>query len=275
MKTLNEAIDRLRPDAAAILRKHLTAVGIETWEDITADALYDLRDEVTTTLAPGSARVVLGTMKTILRRVDGETELPKDYDKPLTVRGDTVRATYLTPEELARFEAVTTRGKAEKIVQIESLIEAYTGARLSDVMTFTDENFVDGCLVYTSIKTRVTATIPCGEKTRGWIRYAQEHRDDEPTLMSRNRIIRRLAQLAEIDEPVKTRRGGKERVTPKWEVLSSHSFRRSAASNLVAAGASINDARLCLGHTSCAMTERYVCLNKPALSDEAKSYLAN
>ena len=262
----------MRPDAALILRKHLTAVGITEWDDINTESICDLRDEVCETLSPGSAKVTLSYLKTLLRRTEA-IDNPEAYDKLLTLKGDNCRATYLTSEELAAFEGVQTRGAKEKIVQVESLIEAYTGARLSDVMTFDETNFVDGYLTYTSIKTHVAATIPCSEKTRGWIAYAQEHRADEPSLVARNRIIRRLAELAGIDTPVKTRRGGVESVTPKYEVISSHSFRRSFVTNLIASGASFNDAKVCAGHTSVAMTERYCCLNKPNLSSEAMAYI--
>ena len=154
----------------------------------------------------------------------------------------------------------------------EFLIEAFTGARISDVMTFTEENFSGGYLTYTSKKTRVTATVPVSEKTKGWIRYAQEHREDEPTLMSRNRIIRRIARMAKIDAPVKTRHGGVEKVTPKYEVISSHTARKSMVTNLIEAGASLMEAKVCAGHKDSAMTERYCCITKPNLSAKAMRY---
>ena len=110
------------------------------------------------------------------------------------------------------------------------------------------------------------------EKTRGWILYAQEHRGDEPTKMSRTRIIRRIAKDAGITKMVKTRRGGIEKTTPKCEVISSHSFRKSCATNLVMAGASLTEAKICLGHTNEAMTSRYVVASRPNLSKEAMRY---
>lgn len=258
--------------AGASLRKHLSAQGIATWDDITRASLYDLRDYLLDTVAASSAKQILSNLRAILNRVKDEVELPQDFAKILAVKGDVSRSTFLTPDELRSFEAVPCHLRKERLVQIESLIEAYTGARISDVMTFTEQNFNEGYLTYTSKKTKVTATVPVSEKTKGWIRYAQEHREDEPTLMGRNRIIRRIAQKAGIDEVVKTRRGGEEKTTPKWQVISSHTFRKSACTNLVLAGASLNEAKLCLGHRSIAMTERYLCVSKPQLSDSAMRY---
>jgi len=272
MKTLQQSIDKLQDAAAQSLRKHLKAAGINEWGDITRCALYDLRDGVQGAVAASSAKQILSNLRAILNRVKDEVELPADFAKILSVKGDASRATYLTPVELKRFEAVQPKTRQARVVQVEFLIEAYTGARISDVMTFDESNFQGGYLTYTSEKTKITATVPVSEKTMGWIRYAQEHREDEPTLMSRNRIIRRIAQLAGINEMVKTRHGGVEKTTPKWQVLTSHCARRSTATNLVMAGASLTEAKLILGHSSEGMTSRYIVASRPNLSDKAMRY---
>lgn len=272
MRTLQQTIDKMS-QGACTLRKHLKAVGINEWEDITRASLYDLRDELLESVAASSAKQTLSSLRAILNRVKDEIELPADFAKILSIKGDVTRSTFLTPDELKAFEAIQPKTRQARVVQIEFLIEAFTGARLSDVMELTAENFTaDGFLTYTSKKTKITATVPVSEKTRGWILYAQEHRQDEPTLACRNRIIRRIAQQAGINETVKTRRGGVEKVSPKWEVLTSHCGRRSMVSNLISAGASLNDAKLCAGHSSTAMTERYCCVSKPELSAKAMRY---
>lgn len=272
MKTLEQTLQKMEKGAAQSLRKHLAAVGISSWEDMTRSALYDLRDHLEEAVAPSSAKQILSNLRAILNRVKDEVDLPSDFAKILSVKGDVCRSTYLTPDELRRFEAVEVRGAKARLVQVEFLIEAFTGARISDVQTFTEENFAGGYLTYTSKKTKVTATVPVSEKTKGWIRYAQEHRAEEPTLMSRNRIIRRIAKEAGIDTPVKTRHGGVEKVTPKWAVLTSHCARRSCASNLAGAGASLTEIRFTMGHTSESMTSRYVCESRPNLSAKAMKY---
>lgn len=272
MRTLQEAIEKMEKGAAQSLRKHLGAVGVSTWEDMSRSALYDLRDHLEEAVAPSSAKQILSNLRALLNRVKDEVALPQDFAKILAVKGDVCRSTFLTPDELRKFEAVRVKGTKARLVQVEFLIEAFTGARISDVQNFTEENFAGGYLTYTSKKTKVTATVPVSEKTKGWIRYAQEHRADSPTLMSRNRIIRRIAKEAGIDSPVKTRRGGVEKVTPKWEVLTSHCARRSCASNLAGAGASLTEIRFTMGHTSEAMSSRYVCESRPNLSAKAMRY---
>ena len=275
MRTLIEALDRMdnKGGAAQTLRKHLCAAGIKDWADITKSALFDFRDEVMRVCATSTARTVFARAKAFLNRYSDSVSLPDDWQKILTCKNERPRRTFLTTKELDAFEKVSPKNAREKIVQIESLIEAYTGARISDVMTFTEENFKeDGYLTYTSIKTRVTATVPISEKTKGWIAYAQQHRGDEPITKVRNDIIRRLARKAGICERIKVVEAGVEKEGEKWNFLTSHSFRISTATNLSLAGASLLEIKGVLGHTSASTTERYIVSNRPNLSAKAMSY---
>ena len=275
MKTLQQAISQKenRGGAGQSLRKHLSAVGILEWGDITRSSLYDLRDHLAEVIAPGTARTVMAHVKAIFNRYSDEVELPKDWSKILSAKATKPLRTYLTPGELARFENIETKRAGEMVVQIESLLEAYTGARVSDIMELTKENIADGILTYVSKKTKVRASVPVSKKVEGWIEYAQGHRDDEPTLKCRNEIIRRLAKKAGIDEPVTVFRGGKTVKSPKHEQLSSHSFRISFVTNLQKAGMDMLSISRMAGHSNTAMTERYCAPTTPELSGKAVAYL--
>lgn len=259
--------------AADTLRKHLTAAGITTWRDVKKTSLHDFTDEVRSTTAPSTTRVIFARAKVFLDRYSECMKLPDDWKAILAAKTARPVRTFLNTEELGLFEAVKTRNATHEIVKVEALIEAYTGARISDVMNFTEANFSeDGYLTYTSQKTGVTATVPVSEKTRGWIRYAQAHREDEPGTFTRNYIIRTLARKAGIDTRVKVVHAGVEREGEKWRFLSSHSFRISAATNLTLAGASLYETMAILGHRNIATTERYVVKTRPQISPKVMSY---
>lgn len=277
MRTLQQAIERIdnKGGAGSSLRKHLNNAGIHEWKDINADSLFEFHDLMCAAIAPSTAKTITAHFKAILRRHKSIVNLPEDWEDILAVKGDVSRSIFLNPEELKAFESVKTKTAKEKITQIEFLIEAYTGARVSDVMELTEENFQGGMLTYTSKKTRVTATVPISEKTKRWIRYAQKHRDDEPSMAGREIIIKRIARSAGLTEMVKTRRGGVERVTPKWMVCTSHVARKSTATNLAMAGATLSDIKNILGHLSEATSSRYVVNYKPALSKEALTFFSN
>lgn len=259
--------------AADTLRKHLTAAGITTWRDVKKTSLHDFADEVRSTTAPSTTRVIFARAKVFLDRYSECMKLPDDWKAILAAKTARPVRTFLTTEELGRFEVVPTYKPTHEIVKVEALIEAYTGARISDVMNFTEANFSeDGYLTYTSKKTGVTATVPVSEKTKGWIRYAQAHREDEPGTFGRNYIIRSLARKAGINERVKVVTRGKEKEGEKWEFLSSHSFRISAATNLTIAGASLYETMNILGHRDIATTERYVVKTRPQITPKVMAY---
>ena len=262
-----------RGGAGDSLRKHLAPVNINIWEDINRTSLYEFRDALLKAVAPSTARTVCANFKALLNRYSDELDLPKDWEKILTVKNEKPLRTYLTPDELKRFEQVATKSKAEAIVKAQSLVEAYTGARVSDIMELTPENIVDGVLTYVSKKTGVRASVPVSRKVEWWIAYAQDHREDEPTLPGRNLIIRRLAKKAGITEPVVVYRAGKTLKTPKYEQLSSHSFRISFVTNLQKSGMDMLSLSRLAGHRNLQMTERYCAPTTPNLTKEALAYL--
>lgn len=226
MATLNETINTLRKDAAQGLRKHLSAVGVRTWKDITYRSLERFRNEVTDTLAPGSARVVMANLKTVLNRGARDGVQLISYAKILSAKGDAGWGVRLTAEDLEAFERVATRSAREEIVKAEALGEALTGARVSDLLAITEENYIHGSLVFGIGKWCSLAVIPADQKIRNIIEYIQSHQEDRPSTPTRNNILRRLAKIAGIDEMVTIKRGKLEKTAPKYEVLSSNDFRR-------------------------------------------------
>ena len=67
--TLYEAIFGLCPAVTAPnLVKHLKAAGIGDWEDMTVEALYNLRDELRGSVAPNTAKTYLAELRRIIKR---------------------------------------------------------------------------------------------------------------------------------------------------------------------------------------------------------------
>jgi integrase len=243
-----------------MISKHMKAVGIEDWGDITRSNLYELRDEVERELAPNSRRNFGAVLASFLRRYRDEVTLPDGWEDIIRFRGNKPVHAYLTKEELERLEAVETRTDKERLVKIQSLIEAYTGARISDIQDLTWANIKDGRLTYTSKKTKTTATIPVSGKVAGWVRYSCDYHRNTPSIAGRELIIKRLCRRAGINDRVKVVKGGKTKECEKWEAISSHDMRRSFVTNLIKAGVSLSDTGRMAGHGSnLAMTQRYIC----------------
>lgn len=274
MKTLSEALDRMdnKGGAADSLRKHLSHARITDWDDITRTRLYDLKDELLNTVAASTAKTILARFSALLHRVEDEIALPKDWESILHVKAEKPVKTYLTGAELKSLEGVATKNGHERFVLLSFLIGAYTGMRISDTREITSENIVDGFLSYVSLKTSVHSVVPISPKTVAWIEEMKEAGISLP-LASYNRIIRRLAQRAGIDEVVKIFKAGKHLTKEKWECISSHTARISFCSNLAACGCPMNDISRMAGHTSINTTTRYVCDYKIELPKRAMGYL--
>jgi len=267
--TLTQAIEKYAGGQKKALLRHLYDSGIQNWRDMTTVRLTDLVEELANTVAPGSARTYLATLRHIITLMADTEQIPcKCWRDVLKARGERSTATFLTPDELTQLERVKTMTPNEHYVLNEFLVATRTGCRHSDLMALTPENVENGMLTYTSIKTGITASVPCSERTAEMIKAVREH--PELPLMTYNRIIRRLCERAGICEVVKRHRAGTDEVGPKWKFISSHSARRSVATNLSIAGTPTHDIMFIMGHTSEQMTSRYICQHEIALNDNAR-----
>ena len=274
MRTLQEAINKMenRGGAGASLRKHLSAVGINEWGDITRASLYDFRDHLEESVAPGTAKTICAYAKSLFHRYEDEIKLPSGWSKILQVKGVKPMKTYLTEAELKRFADAPTHTDKEKLVKHLFLICAYTGLRVSDAMKLTPENIVDGNLHYVAQKTKKAGAIPLKSGLDKRIKWISEHPELTITVKSYNEAVRRLCKAAGIDDEVVVLKAGKEMKGPKWRFVSSHTARISTASCLNKRGVPIGDICKLLQHSGTAMTERYIVRDRVELSPRAMAF---
>ena len=273
MKTLYEEIQRHGGKSAPCLVKHLKAAGIAEWDELTRANLFALRDELRESVSPNSAKFYLAAIRAIIARFEDEIELPKDWRAAFRAKSEKPVKTFLSPKEIDSFAKVTPRNERERYVQAAFLCGCWTGARVSDIMEFTELNIRDGMLTYVAKKTGIQSIIPVKPGLENYIAIVQRY-NGEVCLMTYNRIVRDLARRAGINKEVKIHKAGKTRVIKKWEALSSHSARISAASNLAMLGVPMADIKNILGHTSIAMSERYVVPTEVKLSPAAMKYFS-
>lgn len=261
-----------RGGAGASLRKHLSATGINDWEDITRSALYEFRDHLEESVAPNTAKTICAYAKSLFHRYEDDVDLPTGWEKILQIKATRPMKTYLTEAELEKFAAVQTHTVKETLVQNVFLICAYTGLRVSDAMNLTTENIVDGNLHYVAQKTKKAGAIPLKSGLDKRIKWVSEHQDTTITLKSYNEAVRRLAKKAGINAEVVVLKAGKELKGPKWQFVSSHSARISTASCLNKRGVPIGDICKLLQHSGTAMTERYIVRDRVELSPRAMAF---
>ena len=274
MKTLFEAILKHTGAQAPALLKHLAAADIESWADLTKSNLNDLRDSVMESVSASSARTYFAVLKSVIARYEDDVDLPcRTFREILKAKNEKPLKTYLNIEELRRLEAVEPHGPVEELVKYQFLIGAHTGMRISDIRRADEANLGHGNLTYVSVKTGIKASIPCGDRLKGWLE-AVSMNEEHPSLVAYNNAIRRLCRRAGINETVKVYKGGKTLTGEKWEFVSSHTARISFATNLADCNVPVlSISRLC-GHSSIQMTERYIVSKNVQLNDKAMLFLA-
>ena len=258
--------------AGQSLRKHLAAVGINEWGDITRSALFEFHDHVTENLAPGTARTVCAYAKSLLNRYSDEVELPKDWAKILTAKSSKPMKTYLTEDELRRIADAPVHTEKQTLVKNLFLICAYTGLRIGDAMNLTTENIVDGNLHYVAQKTKKAGAIPLKAGLEERIKWVSEHRHLSITLKSYNEDVKKMCKEAGITDEVVVLKAGKEMKGPKWNFITSHTARISTATCLSKRGVPVGDIMKLLQHSGTAMTERYIVRDRIELSPRAMAF---
>ena len=272
MKTLHETLQTSKAGAAS-LRKHLSAVGINEWEDMTRAALYDFRDHLAEAVAPSTARTLCANLKAILNRYCDDVALPGGWPKILSVKATKPLKTYLTETDLDKFASAPAHTAKMRLVQNLFLISAYTGLRVSDAMALTLDNIDGDTLRYVAKKTKKAGVIPLKPGVAERIKWVAEHPGLTVTTKSYNEAVKRMCRLAGIDEEVVVLKAGKELKGPKWMFVSSHQARISMATNLARRGVSITEVKNLLGHSAVSVTERYI-VPSTTLSPMAMAYFS-
>ena len=256
------------------LLKHLDECGIRDWGDVTRANLYALRDHLVRTVAPSSAKTYLAALRSVLNRWAEDAPMPcTDYRDAMRAKNDRPVRVHLTPEELALLEAAETGTPGERLARLLFLTCAWTGMRMSDAVAAGPENVRDGVLRYVSIKTGAHVEVPCRPEVARWLGEIRKAGGFSMTTAGYNKTLRRLCRRAGICSEVKVRRAGRDYTAEKWECVSGHTARISFCTNLAVAGVPLCDIKTLAGHTSEAMTERYVAAHTPKLGSRALELL--
>lgn len=275
--TFKKAFLEKYPERQAVIAYYEKATGRPcTWGDFTAYSLNKFRKYMLeeSGLCRKSVRRYLTWFSIVLAMFEEEVELPKNWRKNLHVADDISQHVYLTEEELMMIAEYTPKNDIEAYIKTSFLLGALTGARHSDYMGFTERNVRDGWLNYVSQKTRKEANIPASPLILKLIRQKSKVSRElsEPCI---NENIRRICKNVGIDEEIQLYQKGAYVVKQKWEYITSHSARRSFATNLYLRGADMYQIMKLMGHSSTTQTEGYICCGLRTLSNEVMGFFEN
>lgn len=176
-----------------------------------------------------------------------------------------VDSVYLTSAELQELYGLDLSGnKRLDRVRDLFLIGCYTGLRFSDYSQLRPENLTSGgrILTVTTQKTGAKVSIPLNPNV---LSILSKYNGVPPRSMSNqkfNDYLKEIGEMAKLTEPVqKTRTRGGFRATEtveKWKVITSHTARRSFATNAFLAGVPPVSIMKITGHKSEGQFLKYI-----------------
>lgn len=245
-----------------------------TWDDLSDELIRDLVDELhEQKLATSSVRTMCAELKAVLN--SNKRRIPSsDYAKILSVRGVATQSVYLTTYEMEHFFAYHPLTETEHYVHRNFCVAMMTGARLVDAVKLTISNcdIETNMLSYVPQKTPgLVVRVPVDER-HGLRMFLADTPQDDCCLDTYNDVLRRICCTIGIDTVCTVVKAGASRTAPKWELVSSHTARRSFATNLYLAGVSLEDIAMMMGHgKNIETTKRYICAER-TLNQSVMSY---
>lgn len=190
-----------------------------------------------------------------------------------------VDAIYLTEEVLERLAECRFEEAKMEETRDWFVAQAYMGCRFSDLWRLREVGASElrrGRLCYRQRKTLRKVVVPLHPmvlrvmERRGW------RMPSLPSLATYNRRLKRMARLAGLDAPVHLTvvAGGRARdvVRHEWELVTSHTARRSFASNMYKRGVPSRVIMAVTGHRTEASFMRYIRLTEEEQAECLRGY---
>lgn len=262
---------RRNPGRIQVLRFMREAIGVTEieWSMITTLNLNKVREHICESVAGNSACTYLAILKAFLASYIDENLFPcKNPHKELKAKRVPSEQVVLSASEIALIEAYRPKTEKEKWVKAQFLCEYYCLARSSDIRQLTTENIQGDFITYVSQKTKVATTVPLHKNFTKYFKQRGQTLDRA----SFNRIIKRICMNCGINEEVKLFYHGKVQIRKKYELIGSHTARRSGATELAKRDVPIATISKLMNHTNTLITSRYIFADTRNLGEEAMSF---
>ena len=237
----------------------------ENWEDIDSAYYFRLQKKMD---AEGFSINYKWNIATRLKCVMNEGLKLKyhnntEFQQFVTPKEKT-EAIALTPEEINLLWKYKPKSAMYGKCRDLFLIGYYTGARFSDYSRISDENIKDGKVEFVQQKTNDKVIIPASPRL---IKILERNGGVAPNVnqVVFNRYIKLVAKDAGINGVVplpKSHQKEDGSPTYRWEMVMSHTARRSAITNLYLSGVSARDCMFLSGHRSIRAFENYIKISK-------------
>ena len=260
------------PKRGIVLRRYEEAIyGEASWDSFSKSSLSLFITHLKDKVSQNSARTYASQMKAFLNTYKEMCpRLVGDWEKSLLVRKIPTTFITLNEEEIDKIAAFAINGKGDAVenaVAASFAVCAYTGCRLSDLPVISRQDLSKDTLRYVSMKTHITTEVPIAPVVRELVPLVEEF-----SISAYNRNIREVCRKLNINSPSNVYKGGVHQEGAKWEFVSSHTARRSFATNLHRRGGSLHTISKLMGHTNYDQTKTYINFNINDMDDAVLSF---
>jgi integrase len=230
-------------------------------------------------------------LKTILRAAESEgyDVNPRFKDKKFKGTRIDVDSIYLTRDDLIKIMSVDTSKLSDGHILARDIfmVGVWTAQRVSDYNNLSRENIkdhripkiIDDKLTFKEFqtveirqkKTGTKVSVPVSSELKSILErydYQLPHLEDQVI----NRYMKDICRFAGLDEliEIQTTKGGKamKEYKHKWELVHSHTARRTGATLMYLAGMDYYDIMRITGHTSPTMLKKYIKADSIEVADK-------
>lgn len=235
------------------------------WNDITLPWLHSLCDKVDAAGYSANMKAgIIAKVRTVCSEGFERGYHTNEEFRKFHKHYEPAEAVWLTDAEV---ELLWSAELGEHLAKVRDLflLGVYTASRFSDYSRLDGTMVEEGFLRFVQQKTRDEVVIPCSPRVAAILERNGGH---APKMCQQvfNRDVKEVCRLAGIDEPVTigTTRGGVRelRTEPKWRLVTSHTARRTAATQMALSGTPMKSIAMITGHRHLASLETYLKMSK-------------
>jgi integrase len=180
-----------------------------------------------------------------------------------------VDAVYLTNEEVTKIAQLPLCG-THAIARDLFIVGCHTGMRFSDYSRLSMDDISDGVIHFITQKCNTPVDIPAHPRV---LEILKKYGGTVPKITPQkfNLYIKQVCKEAGLNESITLRKGGEQIRSEKWELISSHTARRTGLTNMYKAGIPTYRCMMISGHK----TEKVFLTYLRITQEENAEYLKN
>ena len=236
-----------------------------TFSDNTAEDFIDFLKEKNLMLSTISG--YFSKVSYMFRKM-GKQKFEVDYSfEDYVVENEDAVTVIVSSEEIRRIAAMNIKTKERDIIRDRFVCNCLIGMRISDYSELTSGNIINNIIVRKTKKTGTTVEVPVHPIVR---EILTKHGGNFPiynkSTQNYNKVIKNICKQAGLTDKVRWERTIGKKIVRKtykrYELITSHTARRSFATNAYLSGIPIARIMLITGHKTEEAFFRYIRINK-------------